>query len=158
MPTLILVYGPIASRKSSICSRLLKKRKFTFVDRANMKEMLKPIGKEEAKEIADKTTIFMVKELMKQKKDILVQEQNRKNLQKAVNDYGKGYKTYSFFLKCRYETAIARDKLREKKLGDPANILTNYNRVKYDKKDIIIDTEKNSIVESVKIILDKIKN
>ena len=93
MPKLINITGPIAVGKSTVCASLKKELKnYAFVDRAYLKEMLKPIGKPLAKKIADKTTIFIIKQLMKENKNILVHEQSIVILKEKLKRYSKKYK------------------------------------------------------------------
>jgi adenylylsulfate kinase-like enzyme len=154
MPKLILIHGPIASGKSTLSKALLNElKRFAFVDRAYMKRMLKPIGKPEAKAITNKAIKLIVAELMKLKKDILVQEQSRTSLKTVISKYGKSYKIYSFFLKCDLKKSIDRDKLREKSSSDVKQISSMYERIQPEPKDIIIDTGNNSIDKCIKLIL-----
>ncbi len=154
MPNLILIHGPIASGKSTLCKQLLKQLKgYAFVDRAYLKQMLKPCGKQDAKIIANKTTMFMVEELMKLKKNILVQEQSRSNLKKVTNKFGVNYGVYSVYLTYDLKKAIKRDRLRKKKAGDIKTIKKNYQKIKPDVNDVVIDTGKNGINQCIKKIL-----
>lgn len=154
MSNLILIHGPFASGKSTLCKQLLKKLKgYAFVDRAYLKQMLKPCDKQDARLVANKTSQFMVEELMKLKKNILVQEQSRHNLKKVINKLGKSYTVHSFYLTCGLKTAIKRDRLQKKKSGHLFTIRENHQKVKPEKKDILIDTGKKGINQCIKKIL-----
>lgn len=157
MPKLILIHGPIASGKTTITQQLLTKLKdYAFIDRAYIKDMLKPSGKNDAKIIADKVVILALQELMKLNKNILVQERNTDELRIPINNYGKKYNIYSFYLECSLDEAIKRDQLRIKKSGNINQINDSYNKVKPNKDDIIINTQNNSINKCVQDILRKI--
>lgn len=159
MPKLIIINGPIASGKTTICNRLLKKlTNFAFVDRAYLKDMLKNSGREDAKIIADKTAAFIITELIKFKKDILVQEYDLSILQKIIKKYGRNYEMHSFFLHCNLDSAIARDKKRIKQSGDIEQIIYSHKKVKPETKDIIIDTDKISVQKTLNKILSIISN
>lgn len=158
MPNLIMISGPIASGKSTICEQLLKQLKnYAFVNRAYLKDMLKPIGKTEAKEVANKATIFITRELMKLNKNILVQERNSQNLQYIVKKYGKKFDIYSFYLTCSLLKGIKRDSLRSKRSGDIKQITESYKTIKPQINDTIIDTEKNSVEGCVNTVLSRIQ-
>jgi len=157
MSKLILIDGPTASGKSSTCYALRKKLKnFAFVDREAIKRLLKHSGRNDARILANKTVDFLIKNLMQLNKNILVQERNSDDLKKTIKKYGRKYKIYSFHLKCSLDEAVKRDIKR----GDN----TRFSIIKRDhllsltkEKDIIIDTEKNNLNKTVKIILNLIK-
>ena len=157
MKTLINLTGPIAVGKTTMMNLLRKELKdYIFVDRAHMKDMLKPLEKKYRKKIADESALYVTKELMKRKKNILIYEQNTSDLKRKLRNFSKGYKIYGFFLKCNVELAIKRDMKREKKSGDPEAIKEMHARVKPSKQDVIIDTEKLTKKETLKIILKSI--
>jgi adenylylsulfate kinase-like enzyme len=154
MPKLINITGPIAAGKSTVCGLLRKElRSFAFVDRAYLKDMLKPAGKPDAKKIANDATIFIIKELMKKRKNILVQEQSIGRLKSKLRRYSKNYKFYSFFLSCGLEKTIKRDIKRAKESGNPEHIERIHRKVQPSKDDFVIDTEKCSAKETLMLIL-----
>lgn len=156
-PKLILIHGPIATGKTTTCYSLRHKIKgYAFVDLEALKRMLKKSGKEDAKIIAKKAVAFLVEELMKLKKNIIVQERSRKDLNKAIKKYGKNYKIYSFFLKCNLKEAIRRDKER----GDntaPEIVKHSHEKISPQYADIIIYTDKLSLDKTLEIISKSIK-
>jgi len=157
MPKLILIDGPVASGKTTTCYALKDKLKdYAFVDREIIKRLLKHSGKQDAKVITDKTINFIVAELMKLNKNILIQEKNPKDLEKIIKKYGKKYQIYSFYLKCSLNEAIKRDRER----GDNTEISIIKREYEFSppkEKEIIIDTEKNNLNKTLKMILDSIK-
>ncbi|MBU0907899.1 MAG: AAA family ATPase [Nanoarchaeota archaeon] len=159
MPTLINIHGPIASGKSTTCDALRKKLKdFAFVDHAYIKRMLSPIGRTNAKKIFGEATIFILKELMKLRKDILVQERNPIKLKKRLKTFLKGYHVHSFYLSCSLNEALRRDKSREKRPSPAKKIKENHQMSKPTKHDVIIDTEKYPLEKITNIILKQIKS
>ena len=157
MPKIIIIHGPTAAGKSTISRLLLDKlNDFAFVDRACIKDMLKKSGKAEAKQISNDASLFIIKELMKFQKNILVQEMGIEVIKSKLKKYAKEYKFHSFYLYCSLPTAVERDKLRDKKTGTIEQITKIHNKCKPSKEDIVIDTEKNSISKCVNLILKEI--
>jgi predicted ABC-type ATPase len=156
MPKLIIIHGPTCVGKSTLSHGVFKKLKgFAFVDRAYIKSMLRPCGNPGAKNVIRKATHLMVRELMKLKKDILIQEQSRSSLKLIIDRYGKDYEIISFFLTSDLKTSIQRAKSREKKFWGSKKITAMHERIKPEPKDIIIDTKKNSISKCINIVLKK---
>ena len=161
MPKLICIHGPMAVGKSTITEMLMKKLpNFSYVDRPNIKRGLKPAGRQNSLIISKQATYFIIKELMKIKKDIIVEEINPTSIKKKLNKYIKKnkYKIYSFYLLCSLNEAIKRDIKRSKK--------SRKNRVKQihkefesiNKEGIFINTEKLTANQTLKLILKEIKN
>jgi adenylylsulfate kinase-like enzyme len=73
-----------------------------------------------------------------------------------LKDQSKDYEFYSFYLQCSLPVAVERDKLRDKKTGTIEHITLIHDKVKPSKEDVIIDTEKNSVEECLKLILKEV--
>ncbi|MBI2667600.1 AAA family ATPase [Candidatus Woesearchaeota archaeon] len=160
MPKIVNLHGVMASGKSTIVEILNKKLKnYSYVDRAYIKKMLKPAGRENARKISKKATFLIIKELMKLKKNILVQELNPIDLKRKLRPYFKkfNYKLISFHLYCSLNTSLKRDKSRTKKTRGDLVRKTHYLYSKPEKIDFQINTDKLKINESVGLIIKKIK-
>jgi len=157
-PTILIVHGPMAAGKSTITSQLEKELDdFLFVDRAYIKNVMlsKLKDRELAKELSKKTVYLIMKGLMQQRKNIMLQEQRapsvKKKLEKDIKKYR--YRVISFYLQCSVETAKKRDVKRQKRYVRPRRVELMHEKHGYaDPGDILIDTEKNSIKQTVNII------
>ncbi len=157
MPILINIHGPTASGKSTIITNLQRYLpSYAFVDRAYMKKMLQPSGKDLAKEISNKTTIFILKELMKSKKNIIVQEVGPTFLKKHLSKELKGYGFYSFYLLVSISTALRRAKQRKKKTIE-VQLRKIHAKLSPEKEDTIIDTEKLNLKQATQFILKNVR-
>lgn len=160
MPKIIILRGPMASGKSTTIDILDKKLKdYVYINREYIKsKMLKKMPRKYARKISKRALWTLLKEVMKLKKNILVQELSKSNLNKKlgkyINDYN--YKIKSFYLTCSVETAIKRDKQRSKKMRARTVKIVHSNS-KPEKADLIIDTEDNSLNKTVSIILKEAK-
>ena len=160
---IITINGPMASGKSTISNKLNEKLKnYTFVDRAYIKDII--LGKlreknpDLARKISKETTFYIMKHLMKNKQNILVQELKSKSIKKHLKNELKGYKIISIYLDCSLKTAQKRDKTRKTKYKRPLTVKEMHKKHAYaDKGDIIISTEKNTIKQTINIILKEIK-
>ncbi|MBN1386593.1 dephospho-CoA kinase [Candidatus Woesearchaeota archaeon] len=159
MPKLLNITGPMAAGKSTIADILYKKLKsYAFIDRAYIKKHLQRAGKQNAKRIAKEAVHMMAKELMKLKQNILVQEMNAESLKKKLGLHMKryGYTLHSFFLHCSVDTALKRDHMRSGKRR-PGIVKRIHGYVKPTKHDVIINTEENTMEQTVNRILKEIR-
>jgi len=151
-----MISGPIAAGKSTVCGHLLEHLSgYAFVDKAYLKNALKPIGKDEAKKIAAEACSLMVDRLMEAGKNILVHELSMKNLGETVKKYD--YECCCFYLKCSPETSVKRDEARVKKSHNPEYVISTHSKVLPQEGEIIINTEEKTIEETVDYILKKIE-
>ncbi len=165
-PILISIHGPMASGKSTVCSHLYNKLKdYVFVDKAYIKDTmlkrLKKTDREKAKEIANKVTIYMLKQVIPLQKNILLQEMRYCTIEKRLGDLLKknNYRIVSFYLECSIEEAKKRDLVRIN--GQSRSGLIDEMHSKHgfsDPQDIVINTEKNNIEQTVEIILEKLND
>jgi len=152
-PVIILIKGPSAGGKSTVCNALEKNLKnFIFLDIAKHKEdyALDPDRKKKAY-----AKFFpKLKKAMGEGKNILIQEFFLKDLEKKVDL--SNYKVISFFLKSSLEETKLRNSNRKKVLSD-TYLEKSYGYLGVSEyRDLIIDTEKNSVEEIVKIIISKL--
>lgn len=111
MKKLVIINGPTAVGKSTIIFLLRQKLKnYVFVDRAYVKQMLRPLSKKLRKELSTYVSLFLIKEAMKEKKNILTQEMSSEAIKKDAQKYN--YHIFDFSLICSLDTALKRDKKR----------------------------------------------
>ena len=158
-PTILIIRGPMASGKSTVCKILDEKlQDFLFLDRAYVKNtMLKKMSNKELARKISKTAVYaMMQELMSEKYNLLLQEQSTLSVQKEFAEFIEkyNYKVVSIFLTCDVETAIKRDWKRGRKTR--VNLVKEMHRLhgKADKEDIIIKTDKHRLEETVHMILN----
>lgn len=156
MKKLIIINGPTAVGKSTIIALLHPKLKnYVFVDRAYMKQMLKPLSKKLRKELSTYISLVLITEAMKRKKNILTQEINSKHLIKYAKKYD--YALKEFFLTCSLSVAFKRDKKRgtNTKIGTIRKIHKNVNN-KIRNSAFSINTEQYNPQQTLKIIPKRI--
>jgi adenylylsulfate kinase-like enzyme len=145
--------------KSTIVSKLVKKLpNYILVDKAYLKDtMLKKVklkNPELAKKLSDDAVYSIAKRLLDEGFNIILQETRAPTAKKRL---GTKHKIKSFYLHCTLEEAKKRDTIRQSKHVRPGVVEKMHLRHAYaDKEDIIIDTEKNSVSKTVKIILDSL--
>jgi len=160
MPKIILIHGSMAVGKSTITEKLMKKLpNFAYVDRPYIKRGLKPLGRELAKKLSKEASYDIIKQIMKLKKNIIVQEVNIVSLRKKLKSYLKkyNYKIYAFHLTCSLKEAKKREKNRTKKSRSRLLEKITKEFPPPSKFEIIIDTEKLSVRQAVDYIIKKIK-
>jgi adenylylsulfate kinase-like enzyme len=160
MPRIVNIHGLMAAGKSTIVDILNKKLKtYSYIDRAYIKKQLRPAGKQNARKVSKKATYLLIKELMKLRKNILIQEVNPRDLKRKLRYYFSkyGYNMKSFYVHCSLETALVRDEQRSKKTR-PVLVKRIHARYKgQEKQDVAVNTEKLSVRKSVNLILKELK-
>jgi adenylylsulfate kinase-like enzyme len=159
MAKIIVIHGPMGCGKSTIVSELVKKLPdYVLVDRAYMKDtMLKNVKSKDpklAKKLSADAMFLIAKGLLKKGFNLILQETRLPTVKKRI---GGKHKIKSFYLYCNVEEAKRRDKIRQKRYVRPKVVEEMHLKHAYpDKGDIAIDTEKNSISKTLKIILDSL--
>lgn len=157
---IINLHGPMAAGKSTLTEMLREKyTDFAYVDRPFIKRGLKPAGNTLAKSISKDATYFIIKEIIKNNVNIIVQEVNPQSIQNQLGEIinKNNYVVLSFYLKCGLEESIKRDEKRFTKKGRPELVREIYEKYKEPTElDIVIDTENNSKEECVELILGEI--
>ena len=161
-PTILLINGPMAAGKSTVCRILDEKLPdFLFLDRAYVKDvMLKKISDRVlARQISKDAIHQMAIELMPLKFNLLFQEHRAHSVRKALGDNIEkyGYRVVSICLQCDVETAIKRDWKRHRKTR--VHFVKEMHRLygKPDTEDLIINTDKHRLEETVTMILHALK-
>src|SRR3989344_3014561 len=136
---IIIIRGLVTSGKTTTSHELAKiLPDYIFIDVWKIKEMFEPLNLKDRtplKEASKKAMITIMKEVMTSlKTSIIVQETSRTYLMKYLKRYIKREKPTMF------TKGLSEETWKE-------------NRVKPAKKDIIINTSKNSINQVIKIIL-----
>jgi predicted kinase len=160
-PKIVILRGRPTSGKSTAWNNLMKRKEmkdWLFVDHANLKTRLgKDLGKE--------SLFAILKIVMKTKKDIMVEETSRDTLLKFVSKEIKkyGYQIVVFQFTVRTETAYKRDVRRAKDNWHPfmgkkwIDETHKMHDDRFDKKGILVDTNKLGKRKVVEFILDKLK-
>ena len=162
-PKIILINGLIASGKSTLCSALIEKlNDFVFVDRAYIKEtMLRRVKKNDkplARKLSKKAVYVIVKGLMKDRYNLLLQEFSLGSLKKHLAGYIEkyGYEVHGFYLACSLEEAKKRD-FERKGFERPEAVENIHNEhEEFGKEGVIIDTEKCNLEQTLKIVYKEI--
>lgn len=157
MKKIIIINGPTAVGKSTTIALLRQKLKnYVFVDRAYIKQMLRPLSKELRRELSNYVSLFLIKQAMKEKKNVLTQEMSSEVLKKAVQKYG--YIIKEFSLTCSLFTSLKRDKERGGKttVGTIKEIHKKF-ETKVNNTPFTINTERYTPKEIQKIILTEIR-
>ena len=167
MKLLININGPMAIGKSTLTTKIWRHLKnWPFVDRPMIKRGLKPLGGALSKEISKKATYEIIKDLMKidETPGIIVAELDPEIINKKIGKEMKkyGYKLLPFRLICSVKEAEKREIQRQKERGGLKPILSHLRKIHSEFKhphnfEVIIDTEKNSVDKSFKLMKKTIK-
>ena len=159
---ILIIHGPMAAGKSTITSKLNEKLKeYIFVDRAYIKDIMLGKLREKnpklARQISKDAMFTIMKDLMKDKQNILLQEIRVSSVKKHLKKELKDYEIISFYLDCSLKTALKRDTTRQTKYKRPLTVKEMHKNHAYpDDGDIIINTEKNTINQTIKLILKEL--
>ena len=159
MAKIIVIHGPMGSGKSTIVKELKRKLPdYVVVDRAYIKDtMLEDVKKNDsefARKLSADAMFFMARRLLKKGYNLILQEIREPTVR---NKLGESQDIKSFYLYCSVEEAKKRDASRQSKQR-PGMVELMHKKHSYpDKADVKIDTEKNSVKETVGIILKEIK-
>lgn len=165
-PKLVILRGRPTSGKTTAFHTLRKSRTklndWVFIDFPRIKSMFDKLKNK--KEIRKRALFAMIKEVMKSKKNILFEEMSRESMIKYAGNYIKKYKykiiTFQFevSLKEAYKRNIQRAKkgwhpyLKRKELNE----FHKMHDERFDKKAILVDTNKLNKKQVVELILSKI--
>lgn len=150
----------MASGKSTTIKALAEKLdNFIFIDREHLKHLvLKNLERDKRVKISKRILYFLMKEIMKLKKNLLIQETSESDMKKHLRNYINQfhYKIMVFYLDCSVNTAIKRDLKRSNKRRSNT-VKEIHNKIRPEKGDIIINTEYNSSKDVLKVIRYNIK-
>lgn len=160
-PKLVILRGRPASGKSTAWHALKKKRdlkSWKFIDHVSLKNKL---GKEPGKQ----ALMSELKEAMREKQNILIEEMSEKTLKKYIGYYLKkfNYKiiTFQFFVSTK--TAYKRDIQRAKEKWHPKigrkliKEMHDLHDKRVDPKGVLVDTDKLNKKQVIDLIVKKIK-
>jgi tRNA uridine 5-carbamoylmethylation protein Kti12 len=158
IPKLILIKGPAGVGKTTICKHLSKKLKtFQYLDLEKFKEKFKHLERAERKVKAHELYYPQIKKLIKQEKDILLQESFLKDLKKELKIEFKThkYEIISIFLKASLKETKKRNLNRKQKTATEEYVEKSYSYLSIpEKKDIIIDVENISVKKTIVLIMN----
>lgn len=153
-PFCVIIRGPPAVGKSTIAKRLATAIPNTVhLDVDLLKHMISSRSSVPRTEIAHDVARHFLKQLMKHRYNIVIEEMFREQHLTPILRLLKksGYRTTRIFLTSPASIALSRDNAREKNKGKKV-ILRFHNEVGAMNDDTIIDTGKNSIAQSVAAI------
>jgi len=167
-PKFVVLRGRPTSGKSTAFDNLKKKKELSgwvFIDHPKIKSMFNGLPDKEKKEIQKKALFGLVKEVMKNKKNIIMEETSRKNLEKNIGNYLKkyGYKVIIFQFTVSTKRAYNRDKTRVANSKHSHNTSLDIKRLykfhdeRFDKNALLVDTNKLGKRKVVEFILEKLK-
>lgn len=166
---LVILRGRPTSGKSTAFHTLKKRnelKNWIFVDFCNIKETLgETLNNEDRKKYGKQFLFAILKEAMKTKKNILIEEMSEKSLQKYISYHLKknNYQIITFQFTVSTETAYKRDIQRSKDKWHPkmgkkwVDEMHKHHDENIDSKGIMIDTNKLSKKKVIEYILDNLK-
>jgi len=160
MPKIIAIHGPMAAGKSTITEKIREKLPdHAYVDRPFIKRGLKPLGSKLALKISKAASFDILRQIMKLGKNVIIQEVSDESLRRKLKHYLRKYNyTLSvFYIKCSLKEAKKRDKGRQKKTRPKLVEQVHKDFAEPSKHEIVIDTEKLSVRQSVNLILKMIQ-
>ena len=166
MNQIITINGPMASGKSTLSAELNKRLKdYVFVDRAYIKDiMLRKVrdnDKKIAKQLSKEAAHVLIRGLMQNRKNIIVQELMPSSIMKH---HAKELKKYKYrikpvFLECSLKEALRRDIHRPRILKGkrPEVVIRMHERYTGPEEGLLINTEKSSLRSTIRQVIDFVK-
>lgn len=168
-PKFVILRGKPTSGKLTAFRNLKKKKEmknWIFIDHPRVKRMVENL--KDHREVSKKLLFGMVKEAIKTKKNIIMEETSRSTLKKYTGNYINKYKykviifQFTILKKSAYKRDVQRIKEKEcihvKELGkDFIDYIHKYHDKNFDPKGILIDTNKLGKRQVVDLILEKLK-
>lgn len=158
----ITISGKSGAGKTTISYELAKiLPKYQFIDIWKIKEIFEPLNLKDrgsSNKICKDIVFLIMKKSIKQKisQNFILQESTRKAVRKYMKNYlNKKDKIYSFFLDVDLETALKRNKQREKGTMPKKHFIeqAKNNLPRPDKNDVTINTSNKSKKQVVDEIL-----
>lgn len=159
MAKIVIIRGPMASGKSTISSKLSKElTNYVLVDRAyfkdNMFKEIKKSNRELAVSLSKEVMFFIAKKLLDENYNVILTEIRSSKVKEV---FGNEFSIHSFYLKCSLEECQRRDLKRQNKVIRPEVVEKMHKKHGFfDEEDVVIDTEKNSVEECLKLILNRL--
>ena len=161
MPNLLLIKGPVAAGKTTVCNLIQTKLPdFKYVNLEELKGQFDGLTNFQKTEKAASVYYPKIKELMDLGVNILLQESMVNDIQNNLGeDLAKNhYNLISIFLEISLDESKKRNRDREKKLSEGYAIASyNYLAVSED-GDVLINAETKSPEEITNFILDLLKS
>lgn len=160
MKKLVIIDGPKAVGKSTIYNILTKTLKdFCFVSPSVFSNSFKIVETIERRKLKKKISFILIEDLIHLNQNILVEAISPSSVIKRFHgNSNASYIIISIYLVCSINEAIRRDIEREKLTMTEDVIKSHLNFLPYENYEITINTEKYTIEEIIKIIIDYINN
>lgn len=165
---LVLLKGKIATGKTTALHTLRKckeMKNWVIIDFSALKHQFAHLGNEKRREYGKKSLYAILKILMEEKLNILLDEMSEKTLKENINYYIKkyNYQIITFEFTAKFKTSVKRETQRRIKRGlkprgehwvkDAHEMLLE----RFDKKGIIVDCDKLNKKQVVEFIINKLK-
>lgn len=166
---LVILRGRPTSGKSTAFHNLKKSPKmkgWIFIDFCAIKELLgETLDDQKRKEYGKRFLFSLLKEAIKTKHNILIEEMSRDTIMKCIGNWIKkfNYQIVIFQFIISTKTAYKRDIQRAKEKWHPfmgkewINEMHKYHDENFDSEGIVVDCDKLNKEKVVKFILEKLK-
>lgn len=162
-PIVIILRGHAAGGKTTLYDALKKPlTDFMFIDHGAIKHALASLGDEKKRSLAKEVLVFYMKQVMEQKFNVAIEEMSgdyiKKQLGTLINE--NHYQVFQFRPMASLPTVLARAKAQKRTMTrdflEKSWADWGPEGTRPEKTDIVIDTEKLSLDQCVKMVLKTI--
>ncbi len=167
-PKFVVLRGRPTSGKSTAFDNLKKKKELSgwvFIDHPKIKSMFNGLEEDVKKSLQKKALFGLIKEVLKSKRNIIMEETSRETLKKNVGNFLKKYDYKVIVFQFTVSTKRAYNR-NVKRVDDPKHThntplnLDKLNKMhdeRFDKDAILVDTDKLGKRKVVEYILERLK-